>query len=69
MSKSSAAAMTGKLAKPRKPVVHCWEDGPKAEDGMSQTCMLLRDHDGAHRWTRDDEISITFPLNPCAAAG
>lgn len=40
---------------------HCWEDGPLADDGCPQTCMLPADHDGPHEWTRDDQILITFP--------
>ena len=49
-------------ASEKKPerVVHCWEDGPKTDDGMSTTCMLLDGHDGAHEWTRDDGFNIKF---------
>lgn len=40
--------------------LHCWEDGPEAEDGCGTTCMLYAGHRGAHVWTRDDEIMIRF---------
>lgn len=43
-----------------RPPLHCWEAGPNDEDGCSTTCMLPLGHDGSHKWTRDDEIQITF---------
>lgn len=39
---------------------YCFESGPLAGDGCSTTCMLPAGHAGEHRWTRDDEIMITF---------
>lgn len=45
-------------------MVHCWADGPKDSYGMSQTCMLPDKHRGPHRWTRDDQILVTFPAAP-----
>jgi len=27
-------------------MMHCWEDGPITEDGMSTTCMLEDGHEG-----------------------
>mgnify|MGYP001593998197 CR=1 FL=1 len=47
-----------------KRAVHCWEPGPEAEDGCSTTCMLLDNHNGSHKWTRDDEIRIRFSSIP-----
>lgn len=44
----------------KKRIVHCWEDGPRTEDGRGQTCMLLDGHKGPHEWTRDDEIRVRF---------
>lgn len=41
-------------------VLHCWEDGPRTDDGGGSTCMLERDHDGPHEWTPDDQIGIKF---------
>lgn len=50
-------------------VLHCWEDGPDTKDGCSQTCMLPRDHDGPHEWTRDDAIGLIFaPSDPGEAS-
>lgn len=40
--------------------IHCWDDGPPAEDGCGTTCMLLDGHDGPHEWTRDDQIRASF---------
>lgn len=40
--------------------LHCWADGPLTDDGCSTTCMLVRDHDGPHEWTRDDQIGVRF---------
>lgn len=40
--------------------VHCWEDGPRTDDDCGTTCMLPRDHNGPHEWTRDDEIMLSF---------
>ena len=48
------------MTEPAKPIVHCWHEGPEADDGMSTTCFLLDGHEGPHQWTRDDEIRITF---------
>jgi hypothetical protein len=40
--------------------LHCWEEGPQADDDCGQTCMLGRGHDGPHEWTRDDAIWLDF---------
>ena len=45
---------------PSERVLHCWEAGPETEDGCSTTCFLLDGHEGPHRWTRDDEIVVSF---------
>lgn len=45
----------------RQPILHCWEPGPEADDGCSTTCMRERGHEGEHRWTRDDQVTISFP--------
>lgn len=51
-------------------VVHCWQQGPDAEDGCGTTCMLLDGHEGDHEWMRDDQITITFPpLDPGPTVG
>lgn len=51
-----------------KRVLHCWEDGPETADGCSTTCMREKDHVGPHRWTRDDQIGVTFaPATELAA--
>jgi hypothetical protein len=39
---------------------HCWESGPRTKDDCGTTCMLRDEHDGPHKWTRDDEIRIEF---------
>lgn len=45
--------------KMRKPtaelVLYCWENGPRTDDDMSTSCMLVRDHIGPHEWTRDND--------------
>lgn len=45
-------------------VLHCWEDGPWDNDGMTTTCMLEAGHKGPHEWTRDDQIRVTFAQSP-----
>ena len=51
------------------PRPHCWEDGPRTEDGCSTTCMLMHGHDGDHEWMRDDQIRVRFAaaLSVCEA--
>ena len=53
-----------------KRVVHCWESGPvhyKPDEhpafdvGVGSMCMLLLDHDGPHKFTRNDDIRVKFP--------
>ena len=39
---------------------HCWEGGPDASDGCGTTCMLFEGHEGPHKFTRDDEITVRF---------
>lgn len=51
--------MTEETAKSRK-ILRCWEPGPAIDDGCSTTCMLEKDHQGPHEWTRDDQIIIHF---------
>lgn len=44
-------------------ILHCWEDGPRAgiwPRDSSTTCMLKDGHEGAHEWTRDDQILVRF---------
>ena len=43
--------------------VHCWEEGPETEDGMTTTCLLLDGHDGLHVWSRDDEIMVKISFS------
>lgn len=45
-------------AKAEGRVLHCWEDGPRADDGTGSTCMLEALHHGPHQWTSDNLISI-----------
>lgn len=49
-------------------MAHCWENGPLADDGCSQTCMLQDGHQGAHEWTRDDCITVSFTTELPAAS-
>ena len=46
-------------------VIHCWADGPREQDDVCTTCMLLACHDGPHEWTRDDEIKVKFHEVSC----
>ena len=39
-------------------MVHCWNDGPRTEDGVGSSCMLEDGHDGEHEYVRDDEIMV-----------
>ncbi len=41
-------------------LVHCWEDGPLTDDGISTTCMLWDGHPGEHEWTPDDQIVVAI---------
>lgn len=38
------------------PVLHCWE-GNEQNDA---TCLLLDGHEGAHDFTPDSEITVSF---------
>ena len=43
--------------------LHCWEDGPRVmrtDSDVGTTCMLEAGHDGPHKWTRDDQITVSF---------
>jgi hypothetical protein len=44
----------------RRRIAHCWAEGPDDEDGCGTTCMLMDGHHGAHEWSRDDEITLSF---------
>ncbi len=56
----------------KKREVHCWQDYQDTLNmnsqeyydsialGCSKTCLLLKGHEGEHKWTSDDEIIITF---------
>jgi len=64
------------MAERKKRVLHCWHDGPSLLEWIEAnpdcdpneyvgfTCMLERDHDGPHEWTRDDQIGVTFAPKP-----
>lgn len=47
--------------KPQPVAQTCLQDGPLTEDGCPTTCLLWRNHDGPHDWTRDDEIGVILP--------
>lgn len=47
----------------RKPLVHCWADGPdgwETESGISSTCMRAWGHLGRHEFVPDSTIGLTF---------
>ena len=46
---------------PTKIELHCWQDGPTERDGCSTTCFLEAGHSEPHKWTRDDQIRVSFP--------
>jgi hypothetical protein len=46
--------------------VPCMAEGPVAPDGCGTVCMRPEGHAGAHRWCRDDEVSVC--LTPAGRA-
>ena len=46
--------------------VHCWEDGPRDEDYVGSTCMLLDGHEGPHEFMSDSRIGVVFAPLPSA---
>lgn len=44
----------------------CMADGPKEWDGCGRVCMRPEGHRGAHRFVRDDEVSVR--LTPAGRA-
>jgi hypothetical protein len=44
----------------KHPGPHCFEPGPRDDDGVGTTCMKPDGHDGPHEFVRDNEIFLRF---------
>jgi hypothetical protein len=43
-----------------KPHLHRFAPGPREDDGVGTTCMRFADHEGPHRFVRNDKNFLRF---------